>query len=184
MKLSNNYILYPDNRALERAIASSLGMLGNGLLEAATPDNKVTVADNFLYTRGNYEQHRFSSNILDSVREALAESLTDQYRDQEPLAWAETQNSLGNILAAQGQQQRDVELYEKAIECFNNALEEFKQEKSPLDWAATQNNLGNALMSLGTREGGTKRLEEAVTTLQGVLKVYTQELMPLEWAST
>ncbi|RPJ43977.1 MAG: tetratricopeptide repeat protein [Betaproteobacteria bacterium] len=183
MKLSNNYILYPDNRALERAIASSLGMLGNGLVEAATPDNKVTVADNFLYTRGNYEQHRFSSNILDSVREALAESLTDQYRDQEPLAWAETQNSLGNILAAQGQQQRDVELYEKAIECFNKALEEFKQEKSPLDWAATQYNLGTAMQALGRQRDNAKLLKAAIDAYTNALLEWSRKETPEKWAS-
>ena len=71
MKFSKTYILYPDNRVLERAIASSLGMLGEELAEAATPDTKVTAADIFRYTRGNYEQRSFSSNILDSVREAL-----------------------------------------------------------------------------------------------------------------
>ena len=54
MKFSNIYILYPNNRALERAIANSIGMLGDALVEAATPDNQVTVADNFLYTRGKF----------------------------------------------------------------------------------------------------------------------------------
>ena len=105
MKFSNNTILYPDNRVLERAIANAIGMLSEDLAEAATPDNEVTVADNFLHTRGNFEQHRFSSNILEDLRQALEDSLTDAYRDQEPLAWAETQNRLGNIIAALAQQQ-------------------------------------------------------------------------------
>ena len=133
MNFSKTYLFYPDNRALERAIAKSIGMLSEALAEAATPDTKVTAADNFLHTRGNYEQRRFSSNILESAREALEASLTDEYRMQEPFAWAETQNNLGNILAAQGQQQRDVKLFETAIQCFNKALEAFNREKSPLD---------------------------------------------------
>lgn len=114
MNVSNPYLFYPDNRALERAIDSSLGMLNDELAKAATPDTKVTMADNFLHTRVNFEQQRFSSNILESARQALQGSLTDEYRNQEPLAWAETQNSLGNILAAMGQQLRDVESFEKA----------------------------------------------------------------------
>ncbi len=109
------------------------------MAEVAAPDTRVTVADNFLYTRGNFEQHRFSSNILDSAREALEASLTDEYREQEPLAWAETQNSLGNILAAQGQQLRDAELYEKAIQCFNNALEELTRKSHP--WTGQQHKI-------------------------------------------
>lgn len=183
MKLSNNYILYPDNRALERAIANSLGMLGDGLAEAAAPDNKVTAVDNFLYTRGNYEQHRFSSNILECAREALERSLTDQYHDQEPLAWAVTQNSLGNILAAQGQQQRDVELYEKAIRCFNHALAEFTQEKSPLDWAATQYNLGTANQALGRQLDNAKLLNASIDAYTNALLVWSRNETPEQWAS-
>ena len=119
------------------------------------------MADNFLYTRGNFEQHRFSSRILDSAREALEASLTDAYRAQEPLAWAETQNSLGNILAAKAQQLRDDELFEKAIQCFKHALAEFDQEKSSLDWAATQNNLATAQQALGRQLDNSKWLERS-----------------------
>ena len=183
MKFSNNYIFYPDNRALELAIANSIGMLSEELAEAASPDNKVTVADNFLHTRGNYEQHRFSSNILESAREALEVSLTDEYRDQEPLAWAETQNRLGNILAALGQQQRDVELFEKAIQCFNHALEEFNQEKSPLDWAATQSNLGTALQALGRQESDSKLLNKSIDAYTAALLEYSRKETPEEWTA-
>ena len=184
MKLSNIYLLYPDNRALERAIADSIGRLGEALAETATPDTKVTVADNFLYTRGNFEQHRFSSKILDSAREALEGSLTDEYRKQEPLAWAQTQNSLGNILAAQGQQQRDVELFEKAIGCFDNALEAFNQETSPLDWAATQFNLGTAKQALGRQLGDSKLLKASIDAYTNALLVWSRKETPEEWAST
>ncbi len=184
MKFSNTYLFYPDNKALERAIASSIGLLSQALAEAAARDTKITAADNFLYTRGNYEQHRFSSNILGSVREALEGSLTDKYRDQEPLAWAETQNSLGNILAAQGQQQRDVELFEKAIQCFNYALEEFNQGKSPLAWAATQYNLGTAKQALGRQLGDSKLLKASIDAYTNALLEWSRKEMPDEWAST
>ena len=183
MKFSNTYLFYPDNRALERAIANSIGLLSEELAEAATQDTRITAADNFLYTRGNYEQHRFSSNILGSAREALEVSLTDDYRDQEPLAWAETQNSLGNILAAQGQQQRDVELFEKAIQCFNNALEEFNQGKSPLDWAATQYNLGTAKQALGRQLDDSKLLKASIDAYTNALLEWSRKETPDEWAS-
>jgi tetratricopeptide (TPR) repeat protein len=183
MKFSNTYIFFPANKALELAIAKSIDLLGEELAEVATPDTRVTTADNFLYTRGNFEQHRFSSNILDSAREALEVALTDEYRDQEPLAWAETQNSLGNILAAQGQQQRDVELYEKAIQCFNNALEEFNQEKSPPDWAATQNNLATAKQALGRQLDNTKWLKESIDAYTNALLVWSRKETPEEWAA-
>jgi tetratricopeptide (TPR) repeat protein len=183
MNFSTNYMLYPNNRALERAMANSIGMLGKELVEAAIPDNQVAVADNFLYTRGNYEQHRFSTNVLERAREALEASLTDDYRRQEPSAWAETQNSLGNILAALGQQQRHAESYEKAIQCFNNALEVFNQEKSPLDWAATQYNLGTAKQALGRHLDNAKLLKASIDAYTNALLEWSRKETPEKWAS-
>ncbi len=184
MEFSNPYLLYPNNRALERAIASSIGRLSDELTKAATPDTKVTTADYFLHTRGNFEQRRFSSNILESAREALEVSLVDEYRNQEPLAWAETQNSLGNILAAQGQQQRDVKLFGKAIQCFNAALEEFSQEKSPLAWAATQFNLGTAKQALGWQLEDSKLLKASIAAYTNALLEWSRKETPEDWAST
>ncbi len=183
MNFSQTYLFYPDNRVLERAIANSLGRLSEELVEAATPDTKVTVADNFLHTRGNYEQHRFSSNILESAREALEVTLTDGYRNQEPFAWAEAQNSLGNILAAMGQQLRDVELFEKAIQCFDNALEKFSQEKSPRDLAATQYNLGTAMQVLGRQQNNEKLLKASIDAYTNALLEWSRKETPEEWAS-
>lgn len=183
MKFSNTYLFYPENKALERAIAGSIGMLDEELVKAATPDTRVTVTDNFLYTRGNYEQHRFSSDILGSAREALEASLTDGYRDQAPLAWAETQNNLGNVLAAQAQQQRDGELLEQAIRCFSHALEVLNQDVSPLEWAATQHNLGTAKQALGRQLGDTKLLKASIDAYTNALLEWSREETPDEWTS-
>jgi tetratricopeptide (TPR) repeat protein len=183
MKFSNTYIIYPDNKVMELAIAKSIAMLGEDLADVATPDTRIAVADNFLYTRGNFEQHRFSSRILDSAREALEASLTDAYRAHEPLAWAETQNILGNILAAKAQQLRDDELYEKAIQCFKHALAEFNQEKSPMEWAATQNNLATAMQALGRQLDSTKWLKEATDAYTKALLVWSRKETPEQWAA-
>ncbi len=184
MNFSTAYVLYPRNKALERALANSLAMLGDEWLEAATPNTNVAVADNFLYTRGNFEQHRFNSNILERVREALEGSLTDQYRDQEPFARAETQNNLGNILAALGQQRRDAELFEKAIQCFSNALAEFRPDTSPLEWAATQYNLGTAYQALGRLLDATKPLNAAVDAYTNALQIWTRDKFSEDWMYT
>ena len=183
MNFSKTYLFYPNNKALERAIASSISLLGAEFAAAATHDTRITAADNFLYTRGNYEQHRFSTNVLASAREALELSLTDAARNQEPLAWAETQNNLGNILAAQGQQQRSVELFETAIQCFNNALEAFHQEKSPIAWAQTQYNLGTAKQALGRQESDTKLLKASIDAYTNALLEWSRKQTPEQWAS-
>lgn len=194
MKFSTNYIIYPENRALERAIANSIGLLSADVAAAAVPDTQVAVADNFRFTRGNYEQHRFSSRIFESLREALELSLTDTpstdspapaiRRDQQPLVWAAAQNDLGNILAAQGQQRRDAVSFERAIQCFSNALGKFSQESSPLEWAATQYDLGTANQSLGRLLDETKPLKDAVDAYTNALLVWTRDAFPEEWMHT
>ena len=195
MNFSTTYILFPPNRALERAIANSIGMLSNEMAAAAAPDTSVAVADNFRYTRGNYEQHRYSARIYEGLREALETSLTDTddaagdpaakiSRTREPLAWAERQNNLGNILAALGQQRRDAASFERAILCFSKALEEFSQESSPLEWAATQYNLGTANHALGRLIEDAKPLQIAVDAYTHALQAWTRDKSPEDWMYT
>ena len=193
MKFSTNYIIFPPNKALERAIANSIGLLSAEMAAAAAPDTKVAVADNFRYARGNYEQHRFSSRIYESLRETLEAALADAgdtgglakiSRTREPLFWAEAQNNLGNILAALGQQRRDAALFERAILCFGKALEEFTQESAPQEWAATQYNLGTANQSLGRLLEATPPLKIAIDSYTNALLVWTREKSPEDWMYT
>lgn len=181
MNYSKPYILYPVNRVLERAIASSLGLLDEETLELATPDRSVPVADNFLFTRGNYEQHTFSANVFEALRDVLETSLTDDLRGRDRSAWIDTHNRLGNILGAIGQQLHDAETFQKAVACFTSALEECSQEDSPLEWAATQANLATALQALGRLESDAKSLNRAVDAYTAALLVYTKKETPEEW---
>lgn len=194
MNFSINYMIYPDNRALEHAIEDSIGMLSKEAAAAAVPDTNIAVADNFLYTRGSYESHRFSARIFESLREVLEVSLTDIpiagahaqniSRVLEPLAWAEAQNNLGNILAALGQQRRNAEFFERAIQCFSNALDEFRQENSQLQWAAAQYNLGAANQALGGLVDAAKPLKIAVDAYTNALQVWTRDEFPEDWMYT
>ena len=177
MNFSTNYIIYPENKALERAIADSLCLLSEQDAAAAMPDTQVAVADNFRYTRGNYEQHRYSTRILERLREALEASLAASPR-------AETQNYLGNILAALGQQRRDATLFEQAVQRFNQTLESYSQEDSPLEWATTQYNLGTANQALGRLLETTSPLKLAVDAYTNALLVWTREAHPEEWMQT
>lgn len=181
MKYSNIYILYPVNKALERAIAESLGMCSDEVIAAAALDSSVTVADIFFHTRGNYEQRSFSSNVLEPLSHVLEGALTDEYRQKEPLVWADIQNRLGNILAALGQRQSDAPLYGRAIKCFHNAMQELTLEKTPLEWAGTQANLGTALQALGRQESDAKLLNQSVDAYTAALLVYSKKETPQEW---
>jgi len=182
MKFSTNYILYPDNKALERAVEHYKSLAVDDISANANADNSGTAMDNFIYTRGNFEQHRFSANVFESARETLEALLTESLHEESPAEWAEIHNSLGNILAALGQNLRDVELYNQSIASFTSALEIFTQEDSPLEWAVTQSNLGTALQALGRQESDSKLMNKSVDAYTNALLVYSRKETPEEWS--
>ena len=182
MKFSTNTIFYPDNKALEKAVEHFKSLASDDVAEGASADNRGTAMDNFIYTRGNFEQHRYSANIFETARETFEALLTDELRDQSPIDWAQAHNSLGNILAAMGQSLRDAELYKLSIDSFNHALEVLSQEESPLEWAATKANLGTALQALGRQESDSKLMNNAIDAYTEALFEYTRKGTPEEWS--
>lgn len=182
MKFSTIYSIYPDNKALESAIEHYQSMLADDVADNVYTDNSAAIADIFIYTRGNYEQRRYNANVFANAREVFEAALTDDKLRQFPLDWAKTQNSLGNILAALGQQKRDVDLFYKAIASFHSALEILTQESSPLAWAATQSNLGTAMQALGRQESDSKLLKSAIDAYTAALLEYTRKETPEDWS--
>ena len=184
MKLTNNYIFYPDNAEVVKAIDHAKSLFADQDALNDSPDNAIAVQDVFIHTRGSFEQHRFNTSILEVARDTLASKLTESSREQAPLEWAEKQNSLGNILAALGQQRLDVGLYEKAIASFTCALEVFSQESTPSSWALAQYNLGTATQALGRQENEAKLLKASVDAYTNALLVWTRDQNSYEWATT
>jgi len=190
MKLSTLYFLYPENKSLARRLTSAISMLPAEVASAAMLDTSVAVADNFRYTRGNYEQNRYSTRNYEHLRDAfdaaLAESGDAEHisREADPETWAELQCILGNILAALGQQRMDTTSYERAIQCFSNALDVYSQEATPSEWAAAQYDLGTASQALGRLTDDTKPLKVAVDAYTNALLVWTREAFPEEWMTT
>jgi len=186
MKFSSNILLYPDNKALEKAIEHYKRLISDQASAdvSVDADNRDTVRDNFIYTRGNFDQHRYSANVFESARETLEALLTDELRDQTPLDCAEAHNSLGNIFATLGQNLNDVDYYNKSIASFTSALEILSQADSPLEWAATQSNLGTVLQALGRQEADTKLLHKSTDAYTEALLVYSRKETPEEWSIT
>jgi len=178
MKYSTNYILYPVNRALERAVADSLHLLDEEAAAAAMPDTKVTVPDRFLYTRGNYELHHFSTNVLEPAQAALESASA---AESDSLVRVSRLNHLGNVLAALAQVRTDADLYRQSIASFEKALELVSQDAAPSEWAETQANLGTALQALGRAEASAKLLNTAVDAYTAALLVYSRKETPEKW---
>ena len=184
MKFSNVYTIYLRNKSLEKAIEHYVSLVPADIATASLPDNGVTVIDSFRLTRGNYEQQRFSSNVYPDAIERFEAALTGGLEDHTPLERVALQNSLGNVLAATGQQQRDESAYRRAIAVFDNALSELSQEACPTEWAATLYNLGTASQALGRLLEDAKLLKTAVDAYTKALLVWTRDGSPEEWMYT
>jgi tetratricopeptide (TPR) repeat protein len=184
MKYSNSYVFFPDNKALEKALQHFVGKLIDPDPQHIWPDTRVTELDNFIHTRGNFEQHRYRGSLLDPAREVFEQELAEDHRRQAPVEWARTQNDLGNVLAAQAQQFRDEAMYRKAMAAFGLALEVLSKEKTPIDWATTQSNLGTAAQAVGRQQNDPKLLKQAVDAYTSALLVWNREQTPEEWART
>ncbi|MEZ2240840.1 CHAT domain-containing protein, partial [Microcoleus sp.] len=68
---------------------------------------------------------------------------------------------------------------EKAIACYELALEVYTRAASPQDWAMTQNNLATAY-SDRIREDKAENIEKAIACYELALEVYTPTALPIE----
>lgn len=184
MKFSNVYTIYPSNKFLEKAIERYVSLVPEDVASAALPDNGVTVMDNFRYTRGNFEQQRFSSNVYANAMEVFEAVLTDDLKERALLDWVSLQNCLGNVLAATGQQQRDEQCYRRAIAAFNRALDALSQDAFPTEWATTLYNLGTVSQALGRLLDDAKLLKTAADSYTKALTVWSRETTPEDWMYT
>lgn len=111
-------------------------------------------------------------------------------REASPNEWATTQNNLGNAyrnriqddLADEDRLAVRADHLERAIACYEQALQIYTRKAFPQDWAMTQNNLGNAYRDRiqGDRAGN---LERAIACYKQALEIYTREASPEEWAT-
>ncbi|HSY52744.1 MAG TPA: adenylate/guanylate cyclase domain-containing protein [Thermoanaerobaculia bacterium] len=124
------------------------------------------------------ETFRFSERVR--LNEAL---LARRNREENPKAWATSQNNLG--LAYEGLPTGDrAQNLANAIACFQAALHVRTERDFPEDWATIQNNLGTAYTDVPTGDRA-ENLANAIVCFQAALRVWTTERdFPAQWAMT
>lgn len=153
-------------------------------LPATCPTQKIeyrSLQANSLLNDG-YEFGRNES--LQRAIEVYQQLISEIVRDENPDAWATTQNNLGVALKVLGEREPGANRLEGAVSAHRAALEERPRDLVPLDWAKTHSNLGNALLELGRRESGTARLEEAAATYRAALEELPRNRVAFDWATT
>ena len=184
MKYSNNYLFYPDNKALEKALEHYKCFLTDAENDADAPVAKLPVQDIFINTRGHYEQHRYSASVYENAKKVLTDRISKTSKSNNLDEWVSLHNSLGNVIAAIGQQTQDESLFKQAIDTFNCVFEEVSQENSAKNWAQTQFNLGTVTQSYGRLINSKALLKTSVDAYTNVLLEWTRKNEPLDWAIT
>ena len=184
MKFSSNTIFFPDNKVLEQTLAHYVYLAADKIIGQTLPDQNITVPNNFINTRGNYEQRQYDLKLLDDARDYFTELLTDDLRQSSPFKWADLKNCLGNIQGALALRDDNTDLYLESVKSFKNALEVFTQKDKPNDWAATQYNLGIVYQSLGREQTDQKLFKASVDAFTDALLEWSRKDVPAEWAST
>ena len=111
---------------------------------------------------------------LEEAVAAYRAALEEYTRDRVPLAWAGTQNNVGNALRTLGERESGTARLEEAVASYRAALDERTRDRVPLDWAQSQHTLANALSTLAERTHDRARMTEAIASMRNAAEVYRQ----------
>lgn len=100
-------------------------------------------------------------------------------RDAAPAEWARAQHNLGELL----RQLEEPGAVERAIDCFEHALEVFTPQAAPVDRGLALNSLGAAWLS---RRSGVHEdnIDRGIVALEAALLLRPREHYPAHWCKT
>jgi tetratricopeptide (TPR) repeat protein len=122
-----------------------------------------------------------------NLRRAIAafkEALQSRTLIGSSLAYAGTQNNLGNAYCALADVEDRAKNLKRAVAAYEDALRYYTPRNAPSAYAGTQNNLGNAYRALAEVEEPAQNLQRATVAYQVALRYYTPTTAPLAYAGT
>jgi len=124
---------------------------------------------------------------LEKAIECFQAVLEEFPRESFPNEWAKTQNNLGNAYLRNASLSRNTEErsenLEKALACFQAALDTLPRQSFPVECAMTHNHLGIAYSSRIEGEPG-ENLEKAIAHFEAAIEERTRHRFPIDWAIT
>ncbi|MCH7865602.1 MAG: cyclic nucleotide-binding protein, partial [Proteobacteria bacterium] len=121
---------------------------------------------------------------LGEAADMLRASLRVLTRESQPLAWAATQNRLGEALYRLDFESGDTEMLKHALGAYQAALQVYTRAKMPLQWADVMNNFAQVTQVLGEQLKSPEALEKAADACRSALEVRTKAETPLLWAAS
>ncbi len=124
-------------------------------------------------------QHHYISDCVTAI--VLYESLLSA-SDEATLEFANIQNNLGLAYNSLPGGDRQANL-EKAINCYQQALQVYTRDAFPSNWAKVQRDLGVVYRNLPGSDQ-QENLKKAINHYNTALQVYSRDTFPLDWAIT
>lgn len=103
---------------------------------------------------------------------ALQQALSVFTKAEQPQRWADVMANLAQVLQVYGDQMRNPEVLQRAVDACRASLEMRDGNRMPLAFAAGQNALGTALFLLDKHSRSSEHKEEARKAFQTALEVY------------
>jgi CHAT domain-containing protein/tetratricopeptide (TPR) repeat protein len=175
-----NELLAKNQSLLNQQFAKIMIEVADELIENNPPEAKNTIISLVEYL--SISIHQFSQGKISNNQEiALAGYnwlLLHQIENSE--RWARTQNNLGAIYSERIIGERAYNL-EKAIFCYQSAINSYSDNEVSQSWAIAQYNLG---LTYQKRIQGNRKTnsETAIVCYKNALKFYNQDNFPQNWA--
>lgn len=122
-------------------------------------------------------------NLLYESLITSRQALTLRTRDNAPLAWAATQNNIGNTLTYLGEIKCDINLLQESIDAHTAALTVRNRDYYPNEWAQSHLNLSTAHSTLGSLTNNKDNWEAAKKFSVLALEFINKEEKPELWAA-
>ncbi|HEV3276105.1 MAG TPA: hypothetical protein VG860_04765 [Terriglobia bacterium] len=135
-----------------KPVADRLAPLAHDPPPSMRPDDRGSLLASYglaQYVIG--EQSGDASRLQEAVV-AYREALKEYTRERVPLAWAMTQNNLGNALGSLGERESGTERLEEAVVAYQQALEVFASDTGPHYQSIAQSGLARATKLLEARK--------------------------------
>jgi len=151
-----------------------------------SPQEWATIQNNL----GVAYSHRIKGNKADNLERAISAHLEALKVPQSHYKWAMVQSNMGNAYRDRinlvKEKKNKLDNFNKAVECFENALRICNRENFPQEWIKIQNNLGiihtfNLYLFI-SEEDQNKEIEKGIVAFQNALEVCPQNNNPIEWA--
>ncbi len=132
---------------------------------------------------GELDDHEKAGQFQDRAIEACQRAIAEREVAEAGAARQERASLLLWLGDAYSERRRGerAENLERAIECYEAALQVYTRQAFPEDWAGTQNNLGAAYANRISGERA-ENLERALACYEAALQVFTRQAFPEDWA--